>query len=48
MHQTKTVQTGQTTITIHRPKLTDGERVNRMREIETALKQFGRRTHKWN
>lgn len=48
MHRTETIRTGQTTITIHRPTLTDGEKENRMREIEAALKQFGRRIHKWN
>ena len=48
MHRTETIRVGQTTITIHRPPLTDGEKENRMREIEAALKQFGRSKDKWN
>ena len=41
-YRTKTIEHGNCTIVIHRPILTDKERIKRERVVETALTNFSR------
>ena len=41
-YNTKTIQVGNVTVTIHRPILTDAERVKAEENVKSALSRFGR------
>ena len=47
-YNTTTIQVGNVTVTIHRPVLTEQERLKREKVVIEALQRFGRATTKTN